>query len=293
LQPVRDPEFIALRVRGIERFGLHLQGSNVLYYASQNLVAIVVGKLIGAETLGCFSIAFGLAVVPAQQVQGVLTTVLAPAFALLQSDPAAFRRKAYVSMFALGLLYIPLMLGLAAVARPFVHFAYGAEWAQAGTFLTLLAGVGLVKGLEHLLRCVILAAGRSAAILRITAIEAVAAALFVAVGALLGGANGLVAAYLASACVSGALTLREAHRAVGGDPIFLRAIGRSLAVAAAMGAVVVSVAALLPWRHGPTLLMQVLLGVALYIVLRVRALSDEERAVVRGWPLAGLVVARR
>jgi len=275
------------------RFGVHMQGANILYYASQNVVGILVGKLIGVEALGCFSIAFSLAVVPAQQVQAVLTTVLFPAFALLQGDPAGFRRKAYISMFALGLVYIPLMLGLAAVARPFVLFAYGESWAEAGTFLMLLSGVGLVKGLEHLLRCVILAAGRSAAILRITAIEAGAALLFVAVGASLGGARGLVAAYLGSACVSGALTLREAHAAVGGDAIFLRAIGRSLGVAAAMGAVVIAIAALLPWRHGPTLLMQVLVGVALYVFLRVRALSDEERAVMRGWPLAGLVVARR
>ncbi len=275
------------------RMGLHLLGSNVFHFASQNLAPILIGRLAGADTLGCFSIAFGLAIVPAQQVQGVFATVLMPAFALFQGDPPAFRRKAYVAAFALGLVYIPAMLGLAAVAGPFVLFAYGEAWAPAAGFLSLLACAGLVKGLEHLLRCVILAAGRSAAIVRITAIETGSMLLFLAVGGGLGGTDGLVVAYVASALVSGAFTLREAHAAVGGDAVFLRAVGRSLLAALAMAGVVAAVAAMAPWRSGVTLFAQILVGTALYLFVRVRALSDEERALVRRWPVAGLVVARR
>lgn len=275
------------------RFGLHLLGSNIFYFGSQYLAPILIGRYAGADVLGCFWVAFNLAIVPAQQVQGVFATVLMPAFARFQGDPPAFRRKAYVSMFALGLVYIPAMLGLAAVAGPFVLFAYGEKWAPAAGFLTLLAGAGLVKGLEHLLRCVILAAGRSAAIVRITAIETGSMLLFLAVGGGLGGTSGLVIAYVASAFVSGVFTLREAHAAVGGEPVLLRAIGRSLLAAGAMAAVVAAVAAVAPWRSGVTLLTQILVGVALYLFLRVRVLSDEERALVRGWPVAGLVLARR
>ncbi len=289
-RPVR-PSFAG--IGGHMRYGLHLLGSNVLYFASQNMAPILIGRFEGKETLGCFTIAFNLALVPAQQVQGVFTTVLTPAFASIQRDLASFRRRAYASTFALGLVYIPAMLGLAAVARPFVRFAYGEKWAPVAGFLALLAGAGLVKGIEHLLRSVILATGRSAAIVRITAIETGSMLLFLAVGGGLGGTSGLVVAYVASAFVSGAFTLREAHAAVGGDPLFLRAIGRSLLAAVAMAVVVAAVAALAPWQSGVTLLTQVLVGVALYLLLRVRALSDEERALVRGWPVAGLVVARR
>jgi len=48
-----------------------------------------------------------------------------------------------------------------------------------------------------------------------------------------------------------------------------------------------------PWHNGVTLLAQILVGIALYLFLRVRALSSEERALVRGWPFAGFVLARR
>jgi O-antigen/teichoic acid export membrane protein len=275
------------------RYGLHLLGSNIFHFISQNLAPILIGRFAGTDTLGCFMVAFNLAIVPAQQVQAVFTTVLTPAFASLQRDLAVFRRKAYTAMFALGLVYVPAMLGLAAVAKPFVLFAYGEAWAPAAGFLVLLAGAGLVKGLEHLLRSVILAGGRSAAIVRITAIETGSMLLFLAAGGGFGGTSGLVVAYVASAFVSGAFTLREAHAAVGGEPVFLRAIGRSLLVAGAMAASVAAVAAMAPWHNGVTLLAQILVGVALYLFLRVRALSSEERALVRGWPFAGLVLARR
>ncbi|MFI5401876.1 MAG: oligosaccharide flippase family protein, partial [Planctomycetota bacterium] len=204
------------------RYGLHLLGSNIFYFASQNLAPILIGRYAGADTLGCFWVAFNLAIVPAQQVQAVFATVLMPAFSLVHGDLAVFRRKAYVSMFALGLVYIPALLGLAAVAKPFVRVAYGASWAPAAGFLTLLAVAGLVKGLEHLMRCVILAAGRSRVVGRVTAFETGWLVLFVVVGGGLGGPDGLVLAYVASALVSGAFTLRVAHDSVGVVALFLR-----------------------------------------------------------------------
>ena len=274
------------------RYGLHLLGSNVLYFGSQNLAPILIGRFAGMDTLGCFTVAFNLAIVPAQQVQGVFTTVLTPAFAAFQRDIGAFRRKAHISMLALALVFVPAMLGLAAVAKPFVLFAYGEAWTPTADFLVLLAGAGLVKGLEHLLRSVILAAGRSAAIVRITAVETGSMLLFLAVGGGLGGTTGIVVAYVASAFVSGAFTLREAHAAVGA-PVFVKAVSRSLWPAAAMAVVVAAVAALVPWPPGAILLVQVLLGVGVYSVLRLRALTDDERSLVRALPVARLVLARR
>jgi O-antigen/teichoic acid export membrane protein len=289
-RPVR-PSFVG--VGRHLRYGLHLLGSAMFTFASQNTAPILIGRFAGAETLGCFRVAFSLAVVPAQQVQAVLTTVLLPALSIFHGDRAAFRRKAYASMLGLGLVYVPAMLGLAAVATTFVPFAYGEKWSAAATFLVMLSGVGLIKGVEHLLRCVILSAGRSGAVMRITGIETLAALAFLALGGSAFGANGLAAGCLAAALVSGLLTLREAHLAVGGEPVFFRAIGRSLLAGAAMAAVVAAVAAVAPWHDGVTLLAQVLVGIALYLVLRVRVLSAEERSIVRGWPVAGLVLARR
>jgi O-antigen/teichoic acid export membrane protein len=288
-RPVR-PSF-----RGIAahvRFGLHLLGSNICEYVSQNLVAILIGKFAGAGTLGCFTIAFNLTMAAAAQVQAVLTIVLTPAFALLQGDRRSLARKAYESMFTLGVLYIPCLLGIAAVARSFVVVAYGKGWERSGDFLMVLAGAALLKGLEHLLRSVLIATGRSASILRITAAQGASAVLFVAIGGHFWGADGFVWAYLASGTVSFLLSLREAQSAVGSD-VFLRAIGRSLAAAGLMAATVTSVTFLTPWRQGTTLLVQILLGMLLYVLLRTRAFSREELALVRTWPVAGPMLARR
>jgi PST family polysaccharide transporter len=111
-RPVR-PQF-----RGIGRlvrFGVHILGANICYYASQNMASLITGKFLGVETLGSLSIAFNLAVVPAQRIQSVLTTVLTPAFAKMNKSLEGLRTRIYKSLFTLGVLFIPMMLGLAAI----------------------------------------------------------------------------------------------------------------------------------------------------------------------------------
>ena len=288
--PVR-PRFAG--VGKLFRFGLYMLGSHMFYYFSQNLPAIITGRFIGVETLGSFNIAYNLAIVPAQKIQSVLTTVLTPAFSKIQGNVAEFRKKFFASVFSIGLIFIPLMLGLAAVAQNLVVFVYGEKWREAGLFLTFIAVVGMFKGMQHLLRSVIIAKGRPSIIFGIIVAETGASLPLLLVGFYFFDVIGLIVAYMAASFFSFVLTVRAAQRSVEDNTIFLRATMRSSTAAGVMFVIVLGYSVLIPSQVLLTLCTQIVLGTVMYAGLRIKFLTDEERVLVSSWPLIHLVLSKK
>ncbi len=266
-------------------FGLKMFGSNIFNYFSQNSAAVITGKLIGVEELGVFNIAYNLAVVPAQKMQSVLVSILAPAFCRMQGDLVGLRSNFYASLFSLSALFIPLMFGLSAVAGNLVAVVYGAKWEEAGVFLGFLAFVGLLKGVEHLLRSVILARGFASTVFRITVIETLVGLPLLAIGSFLGQVLGLVIAFLVTATIAFIFTASSAQRVLGESGIIFRATRRSLSTAVVMFLAVIPLGFFFSWPPPLLLGAQILLGIVVYAGLRVWFLTGEEKAIVVRWPL--------
>ncbi len=266
------------------RFGANMLGSNVLYYFSQNTAALITGKFIGVETLGSYNIAYNLAVVPAQKIQSILTVVLGPVFAKIQTDLANFKEKLSISIFTLGVFFIPAMLGLAIVSQNFVLVVYGEKWQEAGLFLTFLALVGLVKGIEHLLRAAILSRGLAKAELGITAAGTSVSLPLLFVSAYFFGVFGLVIAYVTASIFSLMLTVKTIQKSVEDKTLFKQATRRSFISAGIMFIIVFGFTVLMQSKNLLTLIGQIVIGLIIYIPLRMKLLSDEDRKMMKTWP---------
>ena len=273
------------------RFGLNMLGANISYYFSQNFAAIIIGKFIGVETLGSFNIAYNLAIVPAQKIQSVLTAVLWPAFATIQADIANLKKRFYASLFSLGIFFIPMMLGLSAVAQNFILVVYGEKWREAGLFLTFLAVVGLLKGMEHLLRSLILATGGASTVFKITLAETAVGLTLLSIGLFYFGILGLIITYMVTSLLSFVLSTWSAQKIVGDEKLIMRATCRSFIVGAIMFAAVFSITVFIPFHILILLCSQIIIGVVLYFFLRFKFLTEEDKAIMKNWPLANLVSA--
>ncbi|WP_069472165.1 lipopolysaccharide biosynthesis protein [Candidatus Marithrix sp. Canyon 246] len=283
------PQFTG--IKKIFNFGLNMYGSNIFYYFSQNLAAIIIGKFIGAETLGAFNIAYNLAIVPAQKVQSILTTVLTPAFSTVQAKLDQLRKNFFISLFSLGIVFIPLMIGLSAVAENFVLVVYGEKWQSAGMFLTLLAIVGLFKGIEHLLRSVILAKGGAATIFHITIIETTASLLLLSLGSYFFEVIGLIIAYITVSLISFTLTTIAAQNTIKDNTLLFRTTTRTFFAAGIMFAVITLGYYTLIESHSiTTLCTQIILGGSIYIVFRIKLLTKEEQSLINKMPLAPILL---
>lgn len=277
-------------ITALVRFGGTMFASSTVHFWSQNLAAIILGKFLGAETLGLFNVAYNLAIVPAQKVQSVLTTVLTSAYSMAQATVSRLRQHVYASLFSVGAVFVPMMLGMMAVGPNLIVVVYGQKWAAAGFMLSGLALVGLLKGFEHIIRSVLIATGTPGAILKILLVETAVATILLPAGTLWLGVSGTICAYLATSALAFVLTVSAGQRRLSDPGLFFRATWRSFAASVVMVAAVVAWAEIAEASVAIVLLSQVLLGIAVYLLVRAWLLDSEERLIVRQWPVIGRIV---
>lgn len=158
----RNPEFKG--IKPLFNFGLNMLGSKMVYYFSENMVAILTGKFLGKEVLGLFNIAYNLAIKPSTKIQSILTSVLSSAFPKIQNDISKFRKNSMSVLQNTALFFLPLMVILAATSTGLIVTFYGEKWYLAGKMLLILSFVGILRGLAHLMRNSIIAKGNSRSI---------------------------------------------------------------------------------------------------------------------------------
>ncbi len=119
--------------RDLFRFGKHLFVGGILRFLRRSLASLLLGKLLGMEVLGYYTLARSLVITPVSLVVPVFGKVLYPAFSRMQKRLDVLRR-AVVRAVGLGSLAIcPMLVGIAATARPLVSLLYGQGYAPVAT----------------------------------------------------------------------------------------------------------------------------------------------------------------
>ncbi|MBM4429187.1 MAG: lipopolysaccharide biosynthesis protein, partial [Chloroflexi bacterium] len=128
-------------------YGKHILGSSVLIFAITKLDNIFVGRVLGDVQLGHYDFAYNQANLPATQISRVVGQVLFPAYSKIQDDLAALRSAFFRTLHYIGLLSIPVSVGMITFAAPFIYTLYGGKWAPAIVPLQLLGIYGLLRSL--------------------------------------------------------------------------------------------------------------------------------------------------
>ena len=112
-------------------FGSKLLASGLLDTIYNNIYPLVIGKFFSASTLGVYSRASSLAQYPSSNLTSVLQSVTFPVLSSIQNDEErlgnAYRRLLRMSVF----IIFPLMIGLSAVADPFIRLMLTDKWEGA------------------------------------------------------------------------------------------------------------------------------------------------------------------
>ncbi|WP_166791742.1 lipopolysaccharide biosynthesis protein [Cryobacterium frigoriphilum] len=135
-------------LRNFLAFGVATTSTQVLNYASVNIASVAVGKVLGASTLGIYSRAFQIFMLPLQQMAAPLTRVALPILSRLVGDE---RYSAYVCRAQLLMSYslVPALLAMALVAEPVVRLVLGPGWEDAGSVLRILCFGGVFQALGY------------------------------------------------------------------------------------------------------------------------------------------------
>jgi PST family polysaccharide transporter len=141
------PRFIFDRAsfKALFSFSSYLLSFNVLNYFARNFDNLIVGKYLGANVLGIYSMAYNLMMKPLQQISWSICGVLFPAFSSIQGDIPRIRSAYLKVVNVIATITFPMMMGLIMVSREFILVMVGPKWAGVIEPLQVLCLVGALQ----------------------------------------------------------------------------------------------------------------------------------------------------
>lgn len=119
-------------------FGSKILGASIISVVYSNLYTVVIGKMFQTVELGLFSRAEQFAKFPSSNVGNIIARVMFPVLSRIQDDDEklciAYRKIIRCSSFFI----FPLMMGLAALASPFVMVILTEKWLGVVTLLQIV-----------------------------------------------------------------------------------------------------------------------------------------------------------
>jgi O-antigen/teichoic acid export membrane protein len=133
-----DPE----RARALLGFGAYVAGSRVIGFARGNADNFAVGKVLGAASLGFYSLAFRTIITPTAKVATILGATAFSVFSSLQDDLPKVRAGLAKANAYVALVCFPLTIGAGITAPLLVPVVFGEQWTPAVRPLEILALLG-------------------------------------------------------------------------------------------------------------------------------------------------------
>lgn len=145
----------------ILRFSLNLMGFRVFDYFSSNVDYLLIGRFLGAEALGYYTLAYRLMLTPLENMSRVVARVLFPAFSSIQQDDERFRNAYLRSTKFIAFVSFPVLLGLFAVADELVVTLFGPSWEPAVFLIKILCIAGVFQSIGSTVGQIYLAKGKT------------------------------------------------------------------------------------------------------------------------------------
>jgi teichuronic acid exporter len=125
--------------RAIFSFGAFVAAYDILIYLGKHLDYLLIGKFVGAASLGLYTLAFLLTDAFRTSVMGVLNQVMFPVYGKLQDSPDSARRYYLTVVRVNTLIAFPLLTLFVVFPHEIVAVVFGDKWAGTGMPLRLLA----------------------------------------------------------------------------------------------------------------------------------------------------------
>lgn len=135
--------FFSDRARSLWHYGVHILIVQAFGIALDQADQLMIGTLLGQTQLGYYTIASKIPELIIANFSLVLTTVLFPALAKLNSDRGALIEGFLATTRYTALVTFGAGFGLAAVAPELVRVVYGAQWDPAIDLFRVLALLGI------------------------------------------------------------------------------------------------------------------------------------------------------
>jgi PST family polysaccharide transporter len=159
LHPFR-PRFSFLAWKELWRFSGWLLLNNVLIFAAVRGYDLIIGRIAGARSLGLYSIAYEISNLPTTELVYPVSRAVFPGFSKLAEKLDDLRQSVLQVVSLVALITMPVGIGIALLADPFVRILLGDRWLDAIPLIRLLAIYGVLRAMNAGLGDAYLATGQ-------------------------------------------------------------------------------------------------------------------------------------
>lgn len=157
------PKFIFSlgEIKKVFAFSFYLTSFSISNYILRNADYLIIGRFLGAQSLGYYTLAYKLMLFPVQNLSAVIGRVLFPVYSKIQHDNDKIKKMVLKTSSMIGFITIPLMLGLMAIAYPLIISLFGDKWEPAIPVIIILAPIGLLQSISVPINTIFLAKART------------------------------------------------------------------------------------------------------------------------------------
>jgi PST family polysaccharide transporter len=188
------------KFRDLFGFSSYVLFSNMINFFNRNGDNIIIGRFLGAFSLGLYDFAYSLMLKPLQYISATTSKALFPALSEIQGDKKAVCMTYIQMVRVISLITFPMMTGLSIVAPQLISIIYGSKWLPAIPVFQILCFVGLWQSIGTTVGTILLSQGRSDLAFKMTLVVSP----FVWMAFYIGSYWGVVGVAWAYAIISGA-----------------------------------------------------------------------------------------
>jgi PST family polysaccharide transporter len=224
-------------LRRLLAFSGQVSAFNFINYFARNADSFVIGRYLGAASLGIYTNAFKVMLFPLQNMTFVANRALYPV--MCRQEAVEAQRALYLkSVATIATLTAPLMAGVFVLREPFIDVLLGPQWHEAAHVLAWLAPIGFVQSIVSTTGTVSMVKGRADLLVRVGALVAMLQVASFVIG-VQWGIVGVAACYLvANFCGAIPALLVALRQLDSGFAALIKEIWPPVAAALLMGAAV-------------------------------------------------------
>lgn len=267
-------------------FGLYRVGAMVANAISSRIDQLIVGILLGAETLGYYNVAIRIVFQPIERINPAVTRVTFPAFSRIQDDVERLSINYARMLRFLAILNAPILLGIAVAAQWLVPVMLGDQWLPCIPVIQVLCFYTLLRSMVNAGGSLILARGKA----HWTMFWNLGVLLVYPVALWWAGSSGDIMAICWTLLVLQAVLTLFYHRvfirSLTNVPLrrFIWAFGKPIILASLMAFAVAANSHLFRLEHDvQNLIVAILSGVIVYLMLAWFVLKDEQQILRSVW----------
>lgn len=129
IAPYRDwPIFRFAGSDGMMLFGRDVAATQFVYYFFAQADSLIIGRVLGQQFLGIYSVSMNLASMPASRISAILNQVAFPAMAKLKREGGNVTHYVLKSLRSVSFIAFPLRWGMSSVTPELVRSLLGEKW---------------------------------------------------------------------------------------------------------------------------------------------------------------------